>query len=285
MIEITLLEQLDAFERAGTLSGAAELLHTSQPALTRSMKKLEEELGVTIFERKKNHLGLNETGKVAVEYARRVLTADREMEQRVVDYDRSLHTIRIGFCAPIPQNVLTPILNNLFQGMTISADMKSDRDFLPELQKGRYQLAVTHRKPDADVFAFAKIGQEKLFLTVPSSNPLAFYPEVRLKDLSGMTMLLLNRIGFWMDLVNENIENPRFIIQYEQASFDELTRLSEVPIFTSSYYLKRGGHVPGRIDIPIADPVCLADYYLVCKKEARRQYEKLFRAVNEKTVE
>ena len=42
MIEIYLLEQLEAFARCGTLSAAAEELHLSQPALTRSMKKLEQ---------------------------------------------------------------------------------------------------------------------------------------------------------------------------------------------------------------------------------------------------
>ena len=47
MIEIHLLEQLAAFADSGTLSEAAERLHTSQPALTRSMKKLESDLGVS----------------------------------------------------------------------------------------------------------------------------------------------------------------------------------------------------------------------------------------------
>ena len=56
MIEIYLLEQLEAFARCGTLSAAAEELHLSQPALTRSMKKLEELIGVPIFERGKNKL-------------------------------------------------------------------------------------------------------------------------------------------------------------------------------------------------------------------------------------
>ena len=51
MLEIYLLEQLEAFARCGTLSAAAEELHLSQPALTRSMKKLEEIVGVPLFER------------------------------------------------------------------------------------------------------------------------------------------------------------------------------------------------------------------------------------------
>ena len=49
MMELYLLEQLIAFSRQGTLSGAAEKLHISQPALSQSMKKLEESLGLTVI--------------------------------------------------------------------------------------------------------------------------------------------------------------------------------------------------------------------------------------------
>ena len=51
MIEIYLLEQLCAFAECGTLSAAAEKLHISQPALSRSMKKIEDVCGVELFER------------------------------------------------------------------------------------------------------------------------------------------------------------------------------------------------------------------------------------------
>ena len=65
MMELYLLEQLIAFSRQGTLSGAAEKLHISQPALSQSMKKLEESLGVSLFERSKNKIALNENGIMA----------------------------------------------------------------------------------------------------------------------------------------------------------------------------------------------------------------------------
>ena len=72
MIDISLLQQLAAFAEYGTLSATAERLHTSQPAMTRSMHRLEDELGVTLFIRSKNRMELNETGKLAADYARRV---------------------------------------------------------------------------------------------------------------------------------------------------------------------------------------------------------------------
>lgn len=70
MIEISLWEQLVAFADCGTLSEAAEKLHTSQPALTRSMKRLESELSLTLFKRSKNHMSLTDTGRMAVSLAR-----------------------------------------------------------------------------------------------------------------------------------------------------------------------------------------------------------------------
>ena len=53
LIEIHLMEHLLAFAECGSLLKAAEKLHMSQPALTRSMKKLEDDLGVSLFLREK----------------------------------------------------------------------------------------------------------------------------------------------------------------------------------------------------------------------------------------
>ncbi len=60
-MEIIELIHLIAFYEHQTLSHAAKALHTSQPVLTRSMQKLEEELDITLFERSKNRITLNKT--------------------------------------------------------------------------------------------------------------------------------------------------------------------------------------------------------------------------------
>ena len=126
------------------------------------------------------------------------------MTERLRAYERSLRTISIAFCSPLPQIVLTPLLNNVFEGMTLSADMKDDADFFAKLKDRTYQLAVTHTPPeDANVFHAKKCGHEDLFLSLPTTSPLAFHPRLHLEHLKGETLLLLNRVGFWMKAEHE----------------------------------------------------------------------------------
>lgn len=75
MFEFIQLEQLLAIDKYKTLSKAAEELLISQPALSRSMQRLEEELQVTLFTRQKNKITFNENGKLALEYARKIVNS------------------------------------------------------------------------------------------------------------------------------------------------------------------------------------------------------------------
>lgn len=284
MVEIRLLEQLAAFAEYGTLSEAAERLHTSQPTLTRSMKQLEDELGVTLFVRSKNHLTLNETGLRAAEYARQVLLADQDFETKVRAYDRSLHTLSVAYCSPVPQTVLTPIINNLFSGMTISSDMKDDIHFEEGLKQGLYQLAVLHYKPEDEAFFSKKCGSESLYVSLPSGSPLFFYPELHLKDLDGMNILLLSQIGFWSMIQHTKTPNARYLTQIEETAFTVLATDSEYPVFSSSYFIRRGETFPGRINVALADPECHTDYYLVCLASERKKFERLFKTVSEDLI-
>ena len=98
MAELNQLIQLITIAENGTISKASEILHISQPALTRSMQKLESEWNAALFDRKKNKVTLNKTGEIAVQYAKRVIEAADTMTREVQAYERSLHTISIGSC-------------------------------------------------------------------------------------------------------------------------------------------------------------------------------------------
>ncbi len=284
MIDTKLWEVLDAFATSGTLTAAAEKLHTSQPALTRSMKKLEDELGVTLFIRGKNYLKLNATGEKAAAYARQFLLAAEDLEARIRAYDRSLHTLTIGFCAPIPQQVLTPIISAIYNGMTLAFDMSDDALFLDRLDKGIYQLAVLHEMPKDPKYCSKKIGHEDLYISLIPQHPLASRKTLQLNDINGLSVLLLSDIGFWANMHQTKTPETRYLHQRNMESFQEIASLTPYPIFTSSYLERRSGLVPGRVTIPIEDPEAHTDYYLVCLVSEAEKYRPLFNAVNERTI-
>ena len=91
-MELYQLRQLVAFAKYGTLSKAAEMVHTSQPALSRSMQNLEAELGVALFSRTKNHIALTEVGVLAAQHAHVVVSAHDDMIRAVREADRRLRS-------------------------------------------------------------------------------------------------------------------------------------------------------------------------------------------------
>ena len=131
MIEFEQLTHLIAFNEYKTLSHAAKALHISQPVLTRSMQKLEEDLGFTLFDRTKNRISFNATGLQAVEYARRIINDTYNMKKQLKEFDRKQHTISIGSCAPAPSNYLTQKVSLFYPDKTISSEIK-DMDKLIE---------------------------------------------------------------------------------------------------------------------------------------------------------
>ena len=63
-MDIRVMEYYLAVVREGNISAAAQALHVSQPALSRQMRDLEEELGVTLFERGSRRIHLTEEGMI-----------------------------------------------------------------------------------------------------------------------------------------------------------------------------------------------------------------------------
>ena len=211
------------------------------------------------------------------------MTAE-DFESRVRAFDRSLHTLSIGFCAPVPQQVITPIVSSLYNGMTLAFDMSDDAQFLERLDEGIYQLAVVHEMPESPKYYAKKVGHEDLFISVIPQHPLASRKTIQLSDINGLTVLLLTEIGFWANMHQTKTPDTRYLHQRNLESFQEIASLTPYPIFTSSYHEHRTELVPGRVTIPILDPEAHTDFYLVCLASEKEKYRPLFNAVNERTI-
>lgn len=268
VFELYQLEQLLAFAECGTLSGAAERLHLSQPALSRSMQRLEAELQVSLFDRQKNKIEFNENGRMAAEYARQVMEKCQDMILRVQAFDRSQRTILIGSCAPAPIWEIVPILTNLYAERTISSELRENDVLLQGLRDDVYQLIILPFSIEENGISCVKYGEEHLYFSLPPAHPLSGSAGLFMKDLNGETMLLRNHLGFWRELTDRKMPDTRFLEQ-EDVAFEELVRSSALPSFATDVVLRRAGNPTNRVNIPILDKEANVTYYCLYKPHGR----------------
>ena len=274
MLELRHLQYLTAIAEEGTLSAAAEKLHVTQPALTRAVQRLEQDVGLTLFNRAKNRVTLNEAGVYAVAYAKDVLEAAERMEASLERYRRSLTTLTVGSCAPGPTFPLIPRLTALYQDMTISSILQSEDALMEGLRKGVYQLiALTHPWKEQGVLCRPYV-KEELMVCLPEQHPLASRKQLRLSDLEGLTMLLSSGIGIWEDL-HKKIKNVHYIVQSDRKTLKELIAASDLPNFVTNlsinYHIST---VPeGRVAVPLIDRDAVVQFYLCARQKDRKLLE------------
>ena len=85
-----------------TMHAASEALLISQPALSRSLSNLEDELGLQLFDREKKRLVLNENGEMVLPYIKRILKDVHKLETDLAEYQKNRHRIEIASLAPAP---------------------------------------------------------------------------------------------------------------------------------------------------------------------------------------
>lgn len=277
MPEIYQLRQLAAFAQYGTLSEAAEKLYLSQPALSRNMRKLEEDFGVPLFIRSKNKLELNENGKLAAELSVKALSEIDNIAKQVQALDRSRRTISFGICAPAPVWKISPLLTQFYPAMTIQTETAGEAELLNGLDTGRYHIAVLHFRPDTDKFCSAVCGTEKLFFSLPVSHKFAKEKSLSFADMDGENMLLMSDVGFWYDMTLRKMPHSRFLVQNDRYTFNELVSASVLPSFSTDLANEYLGTNADRVDIPIFDEEAEVTYYLVCLQKNKKQFERLFK--------
>lgn len=267
MLNLLELEQLAAFAEYGTLSKAAEKLNISQPTITRTMQRLEEEFAVPLFERSKNHIALNETGEQAVSYAVQLLKDAKEAVDAVRAFDRSRHTITVSSCAPAPLWRLLPALSDAFPDMTLSSSIKNNASVLEDVKSGHCLLAVLPGIPEEgkipETYCCRPFMKENLAVCVPPDHVLAGYKEVSFEVLNGYNFLLGTRLGFWDDMCREKMPASRFLVQTDQFTMEELIRESSLPCFVTDVAEYDEEIYGDRIVIPVSDQAAKITFHIV----------------------
>ncbi|MCD8028484.1 MAG: LysR family transcriptional regulator [Erysipelotrichaceae bacterium] len=87
--------------------------------MTRSIQRLEDELGIKLFNRSKNKITINENGLLAVKYAKKILNQTNQMIDGLHAFDLSHQIISIGSCAPASIWGLESVFHEKYPNMNI----------------------------------------------------------------------------------------------------------------------------------------------------------------------
>lgn len=274
MIDFNLLETLVAFEKNRTLLKTAEDLHISQPALTVSMKKIEKELEVNIFDRGKNKISLNDNGMYLVSLAKKLLQERDEMLYKIKSFDKSHTVLNVGTSAIAPNLYYLPKIEKK-HNIKIISTIENEKILISKLRSGLYDFIFITEKVTYNNFICKKLFSEQLYFSLNKNHPLAKKDSLSFKDVDGESILMNREIGFWDKLVRDNMPNSHFILQDSLDNLRILVDNSNITSFASNLTLSERT-IPNRVAVKISNHSAKVDFYIVYNKSKNHLFSKFF---------
>ena len=187
-IDLRLMRYVIAVAKEGGFARAAERLMMAQPPLSRQIRDLERELGVTLFERRPV-VRLTEAGRVFVKCARTILAeSDRLVERTVLASRGEYGTIRVGYIYSavfdtLPQ--LVAAMGKSYPGVTVNVRDGWTPELDAALLAGTYDLVLSRDMPQRPEYQRETLRCERLVAVVGEGHPLVQAGRARLRDFAG----------------------------------------------------------------------------------------------------
>lgn len=273
-MELEQLRQLDQIARLGTMSTAAGALHVSQPSLSKSMRRLERDLGRELFSRTPNRVELNEAGRVALEHARAILSQERLLRDDLDALSRRQRTLRVAAVAPAPTWRLTALAVERFPGTILDPQLMAERDVEASLINRESDLAILLRPLPLPGVRSCPLMTEELCLSVPAGHRLAGRESARLADANEEPFLAYKQIGFWMDVVRSHLPDSELIVQGDRTVFLRLAASSGLCCFATDAP-ENAGALGDHVRVPLVDADAHATFFLCVRDDAPERAQQI----------
>ncbi|PWW07287.1 DNA-binding transcriptional LysR family regulator [Paenibacillus cellulosilyticus] len=221
------IQYFQTLARLEHVTRAAERLSLSQPALSRSIARLEEELGVPLFDRQGRTLKLNRYGHLFLNRADRILSELDTAKKELQDIVHPEHgEVAFGFLHTLSASVI-PDFIGAFRDRSpgIRFDLKQNHSYslLSHLYAGELDLCVIAEPTDPRLpLEWIPLWSEEIFAVLPTSHPLAGADSLSLKELENEPFILLKKGYAMRDTVDRLFQqsgiHPRVTFEGEEAS-------------------------------------------------------------------
>lgn len=174
------------------ISKAAQLLNIAQPSLSLTIKRLEDELGTTLFDRKGRNIQLSASGKILLKHVNRIFIEIENAQIEIQSEEQHLaNTIKIAISNP---RFLTGLISehiNLFPTSKILQSIGVKSDILTSLKKGDIDLGITGHPIQDEELASCLLVDEDIVLVLPSNHRLTGENEISLSHVADEPFIML----------------------------------------------------------------------------------------------
>lgn len=229
------MELLDVFAvvvEQVSLNKASQLLNISQPALSRKIMKLEEELGVELFIRKGKRLELTKAGQICYDHAIEKRHLERKFKQTIHMYKAagSHATLTIGASLTTLQATLPDLITDYLQEYPLT-EIKlltgKTHEVVSLVKDNKVDIGIVASQINATSLHCEPLFDDHLCLVLPSGHPFIDRAVITMQDLNELPMILFSK-GTWYRIMMDELFN-RFTIfpnvQMEIDSFEAIIRL------------------------------------------------------------
>lgn len=175
---------------------AAEKCFVTQPALSLGIKKLEQELNVTIFERSRSDVTPTEIGAKIIEQASRVLEESGKIKQLAeLGKNQLKGSLKLGMIHSVGPYLLPeiiPILRQTAPDMPLEVEENLTANLETQLRNGVIDVAIVALPFDVPGLQYKALYDEEFDVVVPSHHHWAGRKQINPEELSDEKVLLLN---------------------------------------------------------------------------------------------
>lgn len=206
-MEIRVLRYFLTVVREEGISRAAEVLHITQPTLSRQLSQMEEELGVTLFHRGTRKITLTNEGILLRRRAEEILALVDKTEQELMEQEENIEgTVTIG-CGDLAAVQRLPELIRTFRQKypAVKFDiLTATADYVREsMERGLIDVGLLLEPIDMEKFEFIRLShKERWVVSMHPDAPLAQKDAVTAGDLRKLPLLLPRRLNVQSELAS-----------------------------------------------------------------------------------
>ena len=225
-MEIEQLRQFLKVAETQNFTRAADEVGLSQPALSRSVARLEEELGQPVFERQTRKVVLTDAGQVLASRARQILSLVEDAKAEISD-DGESGRLRIAAIPTIAPYFLPQVLSTFSKQhpkATVVVQEDTTDNLLKRCTNGEIDLAILALPISVKYLEVESLFKEELLLVLANDHPLVSKKQIRLSDVEPLPFVLLSEAH----CLSDNIETFCRQQSFHPVSVERTSQLATV---------------------------------------------------------